>query len=72
MDTVSLEGKPFETLVSQGDKIKADQPLLKADLDQIRAAGLSIETPVVITNQKPFAIVQTGEVKAGDDVMKME
>lgn len=72
MDTVSLEGKPFETLVSQGDKIKAGQPLLKADLDQIRAAGLSIETPVVITNQKPFAIVQTGEVKAGDDVMKME
>lgn len=72
MDTVSLNGKPFEVLVKQGDKIKAGQLLAKVDLDQIRDAGLSIETPVIITNQKPFTLKNTGEVKAGQTVYTLD
>ncbi|MGM9961200.1 MAG: sucrose-specific PTS transporter subunit IIBC [Allobaculum sp.] len=72
MDTVSLKGKPFEVLVKQGDKIKAGQLLVKVDLDQIRDAGLSIETPVIITNQKPFTLKNTGEVKAGQTVYTLD
>ena len=70
MDTVNLEGKPFTTMANQGDKIKAGQLLLKVDLDAIKDAGLSIETPVVITNQKPFTLVKDGQVKAGQTVVK--
>ena len=72
MDTVNLEGKPFEVFVSQGEKIKAGQPLLSADLEAIQAAGCPIETPVVITNGVPFEILQQGAVQPGDDMMKSE
>ncbi len=69
MDTVNLEGKPFTTMVNQGDKIKAGQLLLKVDLKAIQDAGLSIETPVVVTNAKPFTMVKEGPVKAGETVV---
>lgn len=65
MDTVTLEGKPFEILVQAGDKIQAGQLLAHVDFKQIQDAGLSIETPVVITNQEVGTIEQTGDVKAG-------
>lgn len=72
MDTVNLEGKPFEVFVSQGEKIKAGQPLLQADLNAIQAAGCAIETPVVITNGIPFEILAQGNVQPGDDIMESE
>ena len=39
MDTVEMQGKGFKALVKVGDKVKAGTPLLKVDLDAIRAAG---------------------------------
>ncbi len=72
MDTVSLDGKPFTLQVEQGAEVKAGQPLIKADLDAIKAAGLSIETPMIITNQMPFDLIKTGSVKSGDIVMKLQ
>lgn len=72
MDTVSLEGKPFELLVSAGAEVQKGQPLIKVDLKAIQDAGLSIETPMVITNGKPFEIVAKGDVKAGDPVLKLK
>lgn len=70
LDTVSLEGKPFEVLVEQGQKVTAGQPLLKADLEAIRQAGLSVETPMVITNGKAMEIIAQGQASAGTPVMK--
>lgn len=70
MDTVSLEGKPFEVLVEDQAEIHKGQPLIKADLEAIKAAGLSTETPMVITNGKPFEVLKTGKVKAGETVLK--
>lgn len=72
LDTVSLEGKPFEVLVKDGDKVKAGQPLMEVDLEAIRAAGLKTETPMIITNQIPFEITASGEVKAGQEVAKIK
>ena len=37
MDTVEMNGKGFKALVKEGDKVKAGTPLLKVDLDAIRA-----------------------------------
>lgn len=72
MDTVSLEGKPFEVLVKEGDRIDAGQLLMKADLDAIKDAGLSIETPVVITNQKAFNSEKDGNVQAGETILRID
>ncbi len=50
IDTVKLEGKGFEVLVSQDDRIEIGQPLLKVDLDYIKEHATSIITPIIFTN----------------------
>lgn len=69
MDTVSLEGKGFKTLVSVGDKVTAGQDLLQFDLDTIRAAGLPVITPIIVTNTNEFDDILTTQednLRAGD------
>lgn len=72
MDTVSLEGKPFKVLVKDNDTIKAGQPLMEVDFQAIREAGLSTETPVVVTNGKHFALKAQGKVEAGQLMLEMQ
>ena len=44
LDTVSLEGKPFEVKVTEGQTVAAGDLLVEADLAAIREAGkLGIE-----------------------------
>lgn len=50
IDTVNLEGKGFEALVEQGEKVKIGQPLLKVDIDYIEKQATSIMTPIIFTN----------------------
>ena len=50
VDTVSLGGQPFTALVSAGERIKAGQPIARADFASIRAAHLPAVTPVIVTN----------------------
>ncbi len=50
IDTVNLEGEGFEALVSEGEHVKAGQPILNADLSFIQSKGLKIITPIVFTN----------------------
>ena len=50
MDTVEMNGKGFKALVKEGDKVKAGTPLLKVDLDAIKAAGHPTATAIIVTN----------------------
>lgn len=50
MDTIALRGSGFTPLVREGQAVKAGTPLLNVDLDAIRAAGLSTESAVIVTN----------------------
>ncbi len=50
IDTVNLKGEGFETLVNEGEEVKAGQPLLRADINFIKEHVPSIITPVVFTN----------------------
>lgn len=54
LDTVKLNGKYFEALVAQGDKVKKGQLLLKFDVAAIKAAGYDTTTPVIVTNAAEF------------------
>lgn len=49
IDTVKLDGKGFETLVSVGDKVKLGTPLIKIDLNYLRKNAPSIITPIICT-----------------------
>ncbi|MDO4814960.1 MAG: PTS glucose transporter subunit IIA, partial [Gemella sp.] len=50
LDTVALNGAPFSVKVTDGDKVKAGDLLLVADLEAIKSAGKETTTIVVFTN----------------------
>ncbi|BCZ44955.1 PTS glucose transporter subunit IIA [Clostridium gelidum] len=50
IDTVSLNGEGFQQLVEAGTMVKAGTPIIKIDRDFILSKGLSLITPVLITN----------------------
>ncbi|MDT8717874.1 PTS glucose transporter subunit IIA [Clostridium sp. 19966] len=50
LDTVSLNGEGFEQLVEEGTNVKAGTPVIKINRDFILSKGLSLISPIVITN----------------------
>ena len=62
LDTVKLNGEPFEYKVNEGDKVSAGQLIMTADLDAIKNAGLNIHTPVLVTNTNDFVSVKVSKV----------
>ena len=72
IDTVSMNGKGFQTLKKQGDVVKAGEPVVKADLKAIAAAGYSAQTFTVITEaadeDKAYNFTANGKVSRGDKV----
>lgn len=72
MDTVKLEGDGFSPKVRQNEKVTKGDLLLEFDIDKIKAAGYSTETPIVITNADNYAEVVSTEardVKPGDTII---
>lgn len=74
LDTVQLKGQHFTAHVKQGDRVQAGDLLITADLEQIRAAGYDVITPVIICNTPNFPDMDchTGiTVKAGEPVISL-
>ncbi|MBS4209240.1 glucose-specific PTS transporter subunit IIBC [Bacillus sp. FJAT-50079] len=69
IDTVQLQGEGFEVFVSEGDEVKAGQPLLSVDLDFISEKATSIITPIIFTNlaEGENVEIQTGSVTSGEE-----
>ena len=75
LDTVSLEGKPFEVKVTEGQTVAAGDLLVEADLDAIREAGRETSTIVVFTNAdaiKSVKVEHTGKLAANAPVATVE
>lgn len=75
LDTVSLEGKPFEVHVSEGQKVAAGELLVTADLEAIKAAGRETSTVVVFTNAaaiKSVTVEKLGQATVKTVVAKVE
>lgn len=56
VDTVTMQGEGFTTLVEPGQKVTAGTPLLRADLSAIRVAGHPAITPILVMNDKDAQI----------------
>ena len=71
LETVSLEGKPFDVKVASGDKVKKGQVLMIADLEAIKAAGLNTITPMLVCNSADFSVFNktTGKDVTNADVV---
>ena len=75
IDTVKLEGKGFEILVTEGQKVKKGEPMMKLDLEFLSANGPSITSPILDTepedNQR-IRLLANGEIKAGEPLFAVE
>ena len=50
INTVQLNGEGFTAHIKQGDQIKQGQLLVEFDMNKIKEAGYTLETPVLVTN----------------------
>ncbi len=74
LDTVNLKGQFFTTHVKQGDTVKAGDLLITADIEQIKAAGYDVITPVIVCNVSDFPdmVCHPGKtVKAMDEIITL-
>lgn len=72
MDTVDMKGQGFTALVKEGQKVTAGTPLLKVDLDAIRAAGHPTATAIIVTDGADDAkMLAEGDVVPGTPLFKV-
>lgn len=75
VDTVELNGAPFKLFVKEGDSVKAGDKIATMDIDAVKKAGKVTDVIVAITNTAKMVkeiLVQTGDVKAGDEMATVE
>ena len=75
IDTVKLGGKHFACLVNEGDKVKKGQPLIRFELEAIKAEGYPVTTPLIVCNTDDYAAVAakaSGTVKQGDALLELK
>ena len=73
LDTVELNGEPYTSHVSQGQKIKAGDLLMEFDIEKIKASGKAVESPVIITNadDKEINLLANGQTNHGEALMEV-
>ncbi|WNS77879.1 beta-glucoside-specific PTS transporter subunit IIABC [Domibacillus sp. DTU_2020_1001157_1_SI_ALB_TIR_016] len=73
MDTVQLEGKYFTAHTASGEYVEKGQLLIEFDIEQIKKAGKSLTTPIVVTNhsQDGLELTDQKQVKTGDSLFKL-
>lgn len=74
LDTVNLEGKGYDILVTEGQAVSVGDPLVNVDLQAIQSAGYQTITPIILTNSADFDAVNTQAeqtVEVGDVIIQI-
>ncbi|GAA0791085.1 PTS glucose transporter subunit IIABC [Faecalicatena orotica] len=75
IDTVKLNGKGFEALVENGQKVRKGEPMLKLDLDYLKENAPSVVSPVLCTeledNQK-VRLLKSGAIDEGEALFAID
>ncbi|OED40578.1 PTS glucose transporter subunit IIA [Endozoicomonas sp. (ex Bugula neritina AB1)] len=71
IDTVELKGEGFTRIATEGQQIKAGEPVIEVNLEQLRTQAKSVITPVVISNMDDVKSLDksSGQVQAGMDTL---
>ncbi len=74
LDTVALKGDGFSAVASEGDRVKAGDTIVKADLERIIALGKEIVTPVIISEMGRCKSIdkKSGAVVKGNLIMEVK
>ena len=72
LDTIEMRGRGFERIATEGDRVEAGQPIVRFDLEEIRAGDYDPVTPVLVTNPEDHPVngARTGEVQAGEPLFE--
>lgn len=73
INTVELDGKPFEVLVTEGQEVTPKTQVATVDLTAIKNAGKGTSMMVLITNMndvETHVLEKTGKVNASEEVFK--
>lgn len=71
IDTVELEGAPFDTLVKEGDTVTPDTKISTVDLEALAAAGKENTVIIIFSNMEKvenFDLTTTGETTKGSEI----
>ncbi|MFE9945083.1 beta-glucoside-specific PTS transporter subunit IIABC [Bacillus velezensis] len=74
LDTVRLDGRHFEVHVKEGDTVAPGDLLITFDIDEIKAAGFDVITPVIITNTDQYSftdVKKSGMVKPNEALLAL-
>jgi glucose PTS system EIICBA or EIICB component len=74
LDTVQLNGKYYTSHVKNGDHVNVGDLLTEFDIENIKLAGYSVITPVVITNTsdyKEIRMIKSGKVNEKEEILKI-
>jgi PTS system beta-glucosides-specific IIC component len=74
VNTINLKGQFFTSHVKQWDTVKRGDLLIEFDIENIKAAGYDVKTPVVITNTNQYLDVvpaTVGTVQANDELIRL-
>ena len=74
IDTVELNGQPFEMFVQENDTVKAGQKLATMDLQKVQASGKDTPIMTIITNSdavKNMGDFEDKTVSAGDKALEI-
>ncbi|MDY2737186.1 PTS transporter subunit IIABC [Intestinibacter sp.] len=75
LDTVQLNGEPFNVHVKVGDKVKVGDLLAEFDMDKIKEAGYKTVTPIIISNTDAYSdvkVLANGDIDEKAEMLKVE
>lgn len=74
IDTVELDGAGFQALVSDGQRVKEGQPLLRLDLDNVARNSRSLVSALILLNGDRFSLTPlrtSGTVNVGEPLLQV-
>ena len=74
LDTVKRDGKGFRMKIEAGQKVKKGELICEFDLEDMKADGYVMTTPVVISNNEEYASIaleRIGECNAGEEILTL-
>lgn len=72
MDTVELDGKGFESFVTDKQRIKKGDLLCKVDLDYVKDQGKSLVSPIIFTSGQKVRLLGKDTIKENEKVIELE
>lgn len=71
IDTVQLNGMPFQTKAKVGDHVRQGDLLTIINWDMIRRKNMDVIVPIIVTNKKVAQMKTHGDIKVGEPLFEI-